>query len=78
MQLRPLKTKQFHALHQVSIFATWPGEAGLAQTDEWNSGNVIDPEGHPLAALHLETLKVKDVVEGWRSAILLGSPPDTK
>ena len=64
MQLRPLKTKQFHALHQVSIFATWPGEAGLAQTDEWNSGNVIDPEGHPLAALHLENFESQGCAGG--------------
>src|SRR5258708_1598349 len=39
------------------IFASWPGEAGLDRTGEWKLGAPIDPDGHPLATLHLTNFR---------------------
>lgn len=41
------------------VFASLPGEAKLERTLEWDEdvGNVKDPDGHPLATLHLANFK---------------------
>lgn len=37
------------------VFASFPGEAGLNRTNEWDSSR--DTDGHPLATLHYANFK---------------------